>query len=132
MPVSDPIGDMLARVRNAQLVRHPDVEMPVSKSKLAIAELLKREGFIQDFELVPKRPQDTLRLRLRYTDSKEPVINGLKRVSKPGLHVYVQRGEVPRAYGGIGIAIVSTSQGVMTGKEAWQHGLGGELWAYIW
>lgn len=132
MPVSDPIGDMLARMRNAQLVRHPAVDMPTSKSKLAVAELLKREGYIQDFEVVRQRPQDTLRLRLRYTDRREPFINGLKRVSKPGLRVHVQRGEVPRAYGGIGIAIVSTSQGVMSGKEAWQKGLGGELWAYVW
>ncbi|MBM3941271.1 MAG: 30S ribosomal protein S8 [SAR202 cluster bacterium] len=132
MPVSDPIGDMLTRVRNAQLVRHSAVEMPSSKARVAVADILKREGFIQDYEVARKRPQGQLRLRLRYTDRREPAISGLRRVSKPGLRVHLQKGEVPRAFGGIGIAIVSTSQGVMTGKEALEKKIGGELWAYVW
>ena len=132
MPVSDPIGDMLTRIRNAQMVRHPSVEMPSSKITASIAEILKREGYIADTEVVKKKPQDVLRVRLRYSESQEPSIAGLKRVSKPGLRVHVQRKEVPRAFGGVGISIVSTSQGLMTGLDAYRKGIGGELMAYIW
>ena len=132
MPVTDPIGDMLTRIRNAQMVRHPSVEMPSSKTKVAIAEILKREGFIADTEVVKKKPQDVLRLRLSYSRSQAPAIGGLKRVSKPGLRVHVQRKEVPRAFGGVGISIVSTSQGIMTGLDAYRKGMGGELMAYVW
>jgi small subunit ribosomal protein S8 len=132
MPVSDPIADLLTRIRNAGLVRHPTVELPSSKAKVAIVEILKREGFVQDFEVAKHHPQDVLRLRLRYGQDQKPAIAGLKRVSKPSVRVHVQRGEVPRLYGGVGISIISTSQGVMTGREAWRKGLGGELMCYVW
>lgn len=132
MPVTDPIADMLARIRNAQMVRHPTIEMPSSKTKAAIAEILKREGYLEDVEVVSQKPQAQLRMRLRYSDQNEPGIAGLKRVSKPGLRVHVQRKEVPRAFGGVGISIVSTSQGIMTGSDAYRKGIGGELMAYVW
>ena len=132
MPVTDPIADMLTRIRNAQMVRHPLVEMPSSKAKVAIAAILKAEGYVSDTEVVKKKPQDVLRLRLRYDDQQQPAIGGLKRVSRPGLRVHVQRKEVPRAFGGVGISIVSTSQGVMTGLDAYRKGVGGELMAYVW
>lgn len=132
MTVSDPIADMLTRVRNATAVRHESIQVPSSKIKLAIAKLLKEEGFITDYELMKTPPQDTIRVRLKYYDRRQPAITGLKRVSKLGLRVYVDKSEVPRSFGGLGIAIVSTSQGVMTGREAWQRGIGGELLCYIW
>ena len=132
MPVTDPIADMLTRVRNAQMVRHPSVEMPGSKMKASLAEILKREGYIDDLEVVVQKPQNVLRLKLRYNDQQVPAIAGLKRVSKPGLRVHVQRKEVPRAFGGVGISIISTSKGIMTGLEAYRKGIGGELMAYIW
>jgi small subunit ribosomal protein S8 len=132
MPVTDPISDMLTRIRNAQMVRHGLVELPSSRTKAAIAEILKTEGYLADVEVVKRKPQDLLRLRLRYSDRREPAIAGLKRVSKPGLRVHVGRKEVPRAFGGVGIAIVSTSQGIMTGLEAFKKGIGGELMAYVW
>ncbi len=132
MPVSDPIADFLTRIRNAQMVRHQTVELPSSKANVAIADILKREGFVQDYEVAAQRPQAVLRVRLRYGESWKPAITGLRRVSRPGLRVHVQRREVPRFYGGIGISIVSTSQGVMTGQEAWRKNLGGELLCYVW
>jgi small subunit ribosomal protein S8 len=132
MPVTDPIADMLTRIRNAQMVSHPQVELPSSKTKVAVAELLKEQGYIGEVEVLKRSPQDVLRLRLRYTERREPVITGLKRVSKPGLRVHVQRKEVPRAFGGIGISIISTSQGIMTGLDAYRKGVGGELMAYVW
>ena len=132
MPVSDPVGDLLTRIRNAQMVRHPSLELPSSKTKVAIADILKREGYLLDYEVVKHATQDLLRLRLRYTEARKPVIAGLKRVSKPGLRINVQRNEVPRFYGGVGMSIMSTSQGMMTGKEAWTKGLGGELVCYVW
>ena len=132
MPVSDPVSDMLTRIRNAQLVRHPVIELPSSKTNVSVAEVLLKEGFLQDLEVVNQRPQNRLRLRLKYVDGRKPVISGLKRVSKPGLRIHVNRREVPRFYGGIGISIVSTSQGIMTGQEAWRKGLGGELMCYVW
>ena len=103
--------------------------MPVTDP---IADILKREGFIADYETVKSTPQDVLRLRLLYSDHKVSVITGLKRVSKPGLRVHVQRAEVPRVYGGVGISIISTSRGIMTGQEAWKKGIGGELMCYVW
>ena len=132
MPVSDPIADMLTRIRNAQLVRHPSIEMPSSKTKVSVAEILKNQGYIEDHEVVTKQPQNVLRIKLRYDERQEPAIAGLKRVSKPGLRVHVQRKEVPRAFGGVGIAIISTSQGIMTGLDAYRKGIGGELMAYVW
>ena len=131
MPVTDPIADMLTRIRNAQLVHHEAIVLPSSKAKGSIAEILKSEGYIDEFEVAEEKPQNSLRLQLKY-DNEKPAIKGLKRVSKPGLRVQVQRAEIPRAYGGLGISIISTSRGVMTGKEAWKKGLGGELWAYVW
>ncbi len=132
MTMTDPIADMLTRIRNAQMVRHPGIDLPSSKVKAAIAEILKQEGFIEDYNVLKQKPQDKLSLQLRYSQTQEPVIAGLKRVSKPGLRVHVQRREVPRAFGGIGISIVSTSQGIMTGREAYRRGIGGELMAYVW
>jgi small subunit ribosomal protein S8 len=132
MPVTDPIADMLTRIRNAQMVHHPSIEMPSSKAKASIADILKREGYVEDLEVVKKVPQDVLRIRLRYSDQQEPGIIGLKRVSRPGMRIHVQRKEVPRAFGGVGISIVSTSQGIMTGLEAYRKGIGGELMAYVW
>ena len=131
MPVTAPIADMLTRIRNAQLVHHEAIVLPSSKAKVSIAEILKSEGYIDEFEVAEEKPQNSLRLQLKY-DNEKPAIKGLKRVSKPGLRVQVQRAEIPRAYGGLGISIISTSRGVMTGKEAWKKGLGGELWAYVW
>ncbi len=132
MTMTDPIADMLTRIRNAQLVRHTGVDLPSSKVKAAIAEILKQEGYIADYAVLKQQPQNQLSLQLRYTPGQEPVIAGLKRVSKPGLRVHVQKKEVPRAFGGVGISIISTSQGIMTGKEAYRRGIGGELMAYVW
>lgn len=131
MNVTDPIADMLTRIRNAVTARHETVLVPASKMKSAIARVLKEEGFIQDYEMLKDNPQGTLRLTLRH-NGKEPVLNGLKRVSRPGLRIYVQKGEIPRVYGGLGIAILSTSQGLMTGHQAWRRRLGGEVLCYVW
>jgi small subunit ribosomal protein S8 len=133
MSVSDPIADMLTRVRNAITVRHESVSMPASNIKESLARILKEEGFIEDYE-VEKRgtPQSALRIYLHYRGRDEPAIAGLRRVSKPGLRVYVGKGEIPRPYGGLGIAIISTSEGVMTGRQAWRQGVGGELLCYVW
>lgn len=132
MTHSDPIADMLTRIRNALMVGHESVTAPTSKMKVAIAKILKEEGFISDYELVQSPPQDQLRVQLRYLDKNKPVINGLKRISKPGLRIYVEKREIPRFYGGRGLSIISTSQGLMTGQEAWRHGIGGELLCYVW
>ncbi len=132
MTMTDPIADMLTRIRNGLLVRHPDVDVPASKVKASIAEILKREGYIADYSVTQRKPQDSLRLQLRYNANQEPAIAGLKRVSKPGLRIHVQKKDAPRAFGGIGISIVSTSQGIMTGREAFRRGIGGELMAYVW
>jgi small subunit ribosomal protein S8 len=132
MTVSDPIADMLTRIRNAIMVRHDSVLVPASKIKLSIARILKDEGFINDYEVVRGKPHRVIKIHLRYLDDNQPAISGLKRVSKPGLRVYVQKKEIPRVYGGLGIAIVSTSKGVRTGQQAWRQGSGGELLCYIW
>ncbi len=130
--VTDPIADMLTRIRNAILARHDFVLVPASRMKLAIAKILKEEGFISDYEVLKGKPQRVIKIYLKYAEKKEPVLTGLKRVSKPGLRIYVQRAEIPRVYGGLGIAIVSTSKGVMTGHQAWRQKVGGELLCYIW
>jgi len=130
--LTDPIADMLNRIRNGIVAKHEIVPMPASKTKIAIAEVLKQEGFIEDFEVVSEGVKRTIRLRLSYGGRKEPAISGLRRVSKPGLRVYVQKREIPRVYGGLGIAILSTPQGVMTGQEAWRHRVGGEILCYVW
>ena len=132
MTHSDPIADMLTRIRNALMVGRESVTAPSSKMKVSIAKILKEEGFISDYELVQSSPQDQLRVQLRYHDKNEPVINGLKRISKPGLRIYVEKREIPRFYGGRGLSIISTSQGLMTGQEAWRRGIGGELLCYVW
>ncbi|TET40801.1 MAG: 30S ribosomal protein S8 [Dehalococcoidia bacterium] len=130
--VTDPIADLLTRIRNAILARHDFVLVPASRMKLSIAKILKEEGFISDYEVLKGKPQRAIKIYLKYTEKKEPVLTGLKRVSKPGLRIYVQRAEIPRVYGGLGIAIVSTSRGVMTGHQAWRQKVGGELLCYIW
>lgn len=132
MNLTDPIADMLTRIRNAVAVRHGLVLVPGSNTKVALARILKDEGFIEDFEILRSGPRRNLRIRLKYRGRKEPAITGLKRVSKPGLRVYVGKNEIPRIYGGMGVAVVSTSQGVMTGREAWQKGIGGEFLCYLW
>ena len=132
MPVTDPLADMLTRIRNAVQVRHDSVTLPHSKLKLAVAKILKDEGFIRDFDMPRAQAHPTLRLHLIYRDDKQPAITGLKRVSKPGLRVYVGRGEIPRVYGGLGLAIVSTPKGVMAGRRAWREGVGGELLCFVW
>ena len=130
--VTDPIADMLTRIRNAILARHDFVLVPSSRIKLAIARTLREEGFINDYEVLRGKPQRIIKIYLKYGDKKEPVLTGLKRVSKPGLRVYVQRTEIPRVYGGLGIAILSTPKGVMTGQQAWRQKVGGELLCHIW
>ncbi|WP_276358258.1 30S ribosomal protein S8 [Cohnella caldifontis] len=132
MVMSDPIADMLTRIRNANLVRHESVELPASGVKKEIAEILKREGFIRDAEYVEDNKQGLIRIFLKYGPNNERVITGLKRISKPGLRVYTKANEVPRVLGGLGIAIISTSQGIVTDKEARQSKHGGEVLAYVW
>jgi small subunit ribosomal protein S8 len=132
MTVSDPIADMLTRIRNAIMARHDSVSVPASKMKLAIARILKEEGFITDYEVVRGKPHRVIKIDLKYLEANQPAITGLKRISKPGLRVYVQKKEIPRVYGGLGIAIVSTSKGVRTGLQAWRQGAGGELLCYVW
>jgi len=134
MLTSDPIADMLTRLRNAVTSRHDAVTMPASKMKVAIAQVLKDEGFIRDFAVLEEdgKPQPNLKVELSYAGRKQPVLNGLQRVSKPGLRVYVQRREIPRVYGGLGIAILSTPKGIMTGQEARRLEVGGELLCYVW
>ncbi|ASA97312.1 MULTISPECIES: 30S ribosomal protein S8 [Anoxybacillus] len=132
MVMTDPIADMLTRIRNANMVRHEKLEVPASKIKREIAEILKREGFIRDVEYIEDNKQGILRIFLKYGPNNERIITGLKRISKPGLRVYVKADEVPRVLNGLGIAILSTSQGILTDKEARQKRTGGEVLAYIW
>lgn len=132
MNMTDPIADMLTRIRNAVAAKHDIVNMPASKLKVAIAGVLKAEGFIRRYEVLEEGPRKTLRVHPAYTGKKEPVLMGLRRVSKPGLRVYVHNREIPRVYGGLGIAIVSTPQGVMTGQDAWNRHVGGEILCYVW
>ena len=132
MVMTDPIADFLTRIRNGNMVMHEKVEAPSSKAKVAIAEILKSEGYIKNYESVDDGKQGILRIYLKYGPKKEKVITGIKRISKPGLRVYVKKDEVPKVLGGLGTAIVSTSQGVMTDKRARKEGLGGEVICYIW
>ena len=132
MTVSDPIADMLTRIRNAIMARHDYVLVPASRTKLSIAKILKEEGFINDYEVLKGKPHRAIKVYLKYDDTNQSVISGLERVSKPSLRVYVQQKEIPRVYGGLGIAIVSTSKGLKTGQQAWRSGTGGELLCYIW
>ena len=132
MVVSDPIADMLTRIRNAIMARHDHVLVPTSRTKLSIARILKEEGFINDYEVVRGKPERVIKIILKYYEDSQSAISGMKRVSKPGLRVYVQRKEIPRVYGGLGIAVLSTSKGVKTGQDVWRLGVGGELLCYIW
>ncbi len=132
MTVSDPIADMLTRIRNAIMARHDSVLVPASKMKLSISRILKEEGFIGDYEVLRGKPHRVIKINLKYTEKNQPVISRLERVSKPGLRVHVQRKEIPRVYGGLGVAILSTPKGVMTGHQAWRQGAGGELLCYVW
>lgn len=132
MTVSDPIADMLTRIRNAIMARHDYVLIPTSRTKLSIARILKGEGFITDYEVLRGKPHRVIKIHLKLGDNNQSTISGLERVSKPGLRVYVQKKEIPRIYGGLGIAIVSTSKGVKTGQQAWRLGIGGELLCYVW
>ena len=132
MTVSDPIADMLTRIRNAVKARHDSVLMPASNIKLASTRILTEEGFIRDYEVVRGKPHRVIKIYLRYDDKNQSFFTGLQRVSKPGLRVYAQRREIPRTYGGLGIAIVSTPAGVMTGQQARRNGVGGELLCYVW
>ena len=133
MSVTDPIADMLVRIRNATMSRHETVQMPASKLKVEMVRILKEEGFIEDYETAKDDAgHDALRIRLHYRTKDEPGIMGLKRVSKPGLRIHVGKGEIPRYYGGLGVSILSTSKGVMTGRQAWKTGIGGELLCYVW
>ena len=130
--MTDPIADMLTRIRNANQMRYKEVEVPASKIKLEIARILKEEGFIADFKVNKDSVQDMMVLKLKYGENKERVITGLKRISKPGLRVYAKSNEIPKVLNGLGIAIVSTSKGIMTDKQARKESLGGEVLAYIW
>lgn len=132
MAMTDPIADLLTRVRNANMVNHEKVELPASKTKKAIADIFKVEGYIKDCELIDDGKQGIIRIYLKYGANKEKVITGLKRISKPGLRVYAKKDEIPRVLGGLGTAVISTSKGIMTDKEARKQGLGGEVICYIW
>lgn len=132
MVMTDPIADLLTRVRNANLVYHEKLEVPASKMKKAITDIFKSEGYIKDFEYIDDGKQGIIRIYLKYGPNKEKVITGLKRISKPGLRVYAKKDEVPRVLGGLGTAVISTSQGIMADKDARKQGLGGEVICYIW
>ena len=131
MNISDPIADMLTRIRNGSRARHTEVSIPASRTKLAIAEILRDEGFIESFDEGRDGIHPVLRVQLKYV-GKVPVISGLKRVSKPGLRVYATKTDIPRVLGGLGVVIVSTSHGIMTGSRARKAQLGGEVLAYVW
>ena len=130
--VTDTIADMLTRIRNANSMRYEEVKVPASNIKKEIARILKEEGFIKDYKIEDNDAQGTIILTLKYTDKKERVITGLKRISKPGLRVYANKDEVPKVLNGLGIAIISTSKGIMTDKQARKENIGGEVLAYIW
>jgi len=132
MPVTDPIADMLTCIRNAAKAGHRRVDVPASHSKEAIARLLAAEKYISNYKKIEDDKQGVLRIYLRYNEDNKPIIKGLKRISTPGRRVYVKRGEIPKVLGGLGTAVVSTSQGILTGQAALQRGLGGELVAKIW
>ena len=132
MVMTDPVADFLTRIRNANMVMHETVEVPASKTKLAIAEILKNEGYIKEYEQVGDGKQGVIRVYLKYGANKTKVITGSRRISKPGLKVYCKKDEVPKVLGGLGIAIISTSKGIVTDKEARKLGLGGEVICYVW
>lgn len=132
MTMTDPVADMLTRLRNANAARHEELVMPSSKLKASVADILKQEGYIRDYVVEPTKPQATLHIALKRARDRKSSISGLKRVSSPGLRVYAQKHEVPRVLGGLGIAIVSTSHGLMTDRDCRKRGVGGEVMAYVW
>ncbi|GGM34790.1 30S ribosomal protein S8 [Paraliobacillus quinghaiensis] len=132
MVMTDPIADMLTRIRNANMVRHEKLELPASNLKKEVADILKREGFVRDYEFIEDNKQGVLRIFLKYGTGEERVISGIKRISKPGLRVYAKADEIPKVLNGLGIAIVSTSKGVLSDKEAREQSIGGEVLAYVW
>ncbi|MBW3601706.1 MAG: 30S ribosomal protein S8 [Actinobacteria bacterium] len=132
MVMTDPVADMLTRIRNANIAYKDELHMPSSKLKAAIADILKQEGYIRDFVVDATRPQATLRMALKYSPGRERAIAGLRRVSRPGLRVYAKRDQIPRVLGGLGVAIISTSAGVMTDRDARRSRVGGEVLAYVW
>ena len=134
MPVTDPISDMLTRIRNAVQVRHETVDVPASRIRGNLLKLMQTEGFIAGFEKLEKtaKTPESFRVKLNYHEDREPVIQGLQRVSKPGLRVYVGKNEIPRYFGGLGVSFMSTPKGIMTGQQARRSGTGGELLFYVW
>ena len=132
MNTSDPIADMLTRIRNASLARHRELTLPSSRVKREIARILVEEGFIESFATEPGSVQELLTVQLKYVEGRTPVVSGLKRISKPGLRVYARKTEIPRVLGGLGLAILSTSHGIMTGSQARKQNLGGEVLCYVW
>jgi len=132
MTMTDPIADMLTRIRNANTVGHTTVEIPASKMKKAIAGILTAEGYIKGFDVIDDNKQGIIRIQMKYGAGKEKVISGIKKISKPGLKVYAKRDEVPKVLGGLGIAIISTSNGIISDKEARKLGVGGEVICYVW
>ena len=132
MVVNDPIADMLTRIRNAQIAKHDSVTMPASNMKKSIAKLLQEEGYIKSYECIDDGLQGNIKINLKYLDKKAPVIQGLKRISKPGLRVYAACDELPKVLGGLGIAIISTNEGIMTDRAARKSNIGGEVLCYVW
>jgi small subunit ribosomal protein S8 len=132
MTMTDPVADMLTRIRNASIAYHESTSMPSSKIKVNVARILEEEGYIAGWDLEQTEPQPTLTIKMKYGPNRERVITGLRRISKPGLRVYVKRDEIPRVLGGLGVAILSTNQGLMTDKSARRAGVGGEVLAYVW
>ena len=130
--MTDPVADFLTRIRNANMIYQEKVEVPASKVKRALAEILKNEGYIRNYEYIDDKKQGTIRLYLKYGPNREKVITGLKRISRPGLRIYAQKGEVPKVLGGLGIAVIYTSKGILTDKQARREGVGGEVICYIW
>jgi small subunit ribosomal protein S8 len=130
--ITDPIADMLARIRNANIAHHERVDIPASRLKRDVARVLKDEGFVRNVELVAGAPRDVIRITLKYGTHRERVINGLQRISRPGLRIYTPKGDIPKCMGGLGLVIMSTSHGIMSGRQAKRLGCGGEVMAYVW
>lgn len=132
MQITDVIADMLTRIRNAGTAKHESVDVPASNVKNAIAQILVDEGYVKEVQIIDDGKQGVIRLYLKYTENKKPVISGIKRISKPGLRIYASKDELPKVLGGLGVAVISTSKGIMTDKKARKLGIGGEVMAYIW
>ena len=132
MQITDVIADMLTRIRNAGTAKHETVDVPASNVKNAIAQILVEEGYVKEVQIIDDGKQGVIRIYLKYTENKKPVISGIKRISKPGLRIYASKDELPKVLGGLGVAVISTSKGIMTDKKARKLGVGGEVMAYIW